>query len=103
MGSLPQLEKIIDHPSDSAGCKASYIIHRWVVIETHNNVMHFPTCNVKFCVFLIVNFIMVLIFVNMEDSISTIYKVLKAKKLPNVILLCDIKFYVSPTLPFWSL
>ena len=36
------------------------------------------------------------------DSITNIY-VLKARKLPNFVLLCGIKFYVTPTQPFWSL
>ena len=39
----------------------------------------------------------------MEDSIKKGIKVKKARKLPNVVLLCGIKFYVMPTQPFWSL
>ena len=37
----------------------------------------------------------------MEDSIKI--KVSKARKLPNFVLLCGIKFYVTPAQPFWSL
>ena len=40
---------------------------------------------------------------NTEDYISTIYKGLKAIKLPTFVLLCGIKFYVYPTQPFLSL
>ena len=39
----------------------------------------------------------------MEDSIKKDIKVLKARNLQSFVLLCGIKFYVTPIQPFWSL
>ena len=40
---------------------------------------------------------------NMGDSIKKRLKVLKARKLQNFVLLCCIKFYVTPAQTFWLL
>ena len=75
----------------------------WVGIETQKDVIHYTTCNINYVYCFIVYFILMLIFANMEDSIKNIYKRKKNEKLPNFVLLCGIKFYVTTTQPYWSL
>ena len=65
--------------------------------------MYCPTCNVNLCVFCYRLFHFGFDIVNMEESTSTIFKGLKVRKLPNCVLLCGIKFYVTNTQLFWSL
>ena len=55
-------------------------LHRWVGIETQRDVIHCPECNVKSCVLCYGLFHSDFDIVNMEDSISTIFKRLKTQK-----------------------
>ena len=66
-----QVDKIIYHLPDSAEGKERCILHRWVEIETHNDVMYCPTCNDDLCVLFYHLFHSDVEIVNMEDSIST--------------------------------
>ena len=65
--------------------------------------MYVPTCNVHLCVLCYRLFCSGFDIVNMEDSTSTRFKRLKARKLPNCVLLCGIKLYVTNAQIFWSL
>ena len=63
--------------------------------------MHFPKYNL--CVLCYHLFHSDVDIAKIEDSIKKRYKSFKARKIPNFVFLCGIKFYVTPTQPFWSL
>ena len=65
--------------------------------------MNCPTFSVNFCVLCYHLFRFYVDITKTEDYIPTIYKGLKAIKLPTFVLLCGIQFYVYPTQPFLSL
>ena len=99
-----QSEKITDHLTYSAEGKARFRLHRWVRIETLKNVIHCSTCNINLCVFCYCLFHFDGDIAKIEDSVSTTFKRLKIQnKSPNFVLFCDIKLYVTPTQPCWSL
>ena len=78
-----------------------FSLHRWVGLDNHKDLMHCPTCSVNFCVFCYHLFSFYLDITKTEDYIYTINKGLNAIKLPTFVLFCGIKFYVSPTKPFF--
>ena len=65
--------------------------------------MNFPTCNVSCVCCVTVYLILVIILRRYRTLLKQDIKVLKAIKLPNFVLFCGIKFYVTPTQPFRSL
>ena len=96
-----QLDKIIDHLPDSAEGKARCSLHGWFGIETHKDVMYFNKFNVNLCVLCYNLFHSYVDILNIKDSISTRFKMLKSRKSPISLLVCGIKFYVTPTQPFF--
>ena len=56
-----QLDKLIDHLTDSAEGKEKCSIHMWDGIDTQKDVMHFPTCNITCVCCVTIYDIMVLI------------------------------------------
>ena len=65
-----KLDKIIGHLLDSSEGKARCSLHKWVGIETQKDVMHCLTCNITSVYCVTVNFIIMLIFAKMEESIK---------------------------------
>ena len=98
-----QLDKRIDHLLDSAEGKARCSLHRWVGIDTQKDVMHCTRYNITCACCVTIYFIMMLILRRWRTLFKKDIKVLKSRKLLNFVLLCGIKFYVTPTQPFWPL
>ena len=65
--------------------------------------MHFPTCGITCVCGVTIYIILMLICLRWGTLLKQYIHVLKAKKLPTFVLLCGIKFYTTPTQPYWSL
>ena len=75
-----QPDRRIDQLPDSAEGKGRCSLYRLVGVYTQKYVIHCPTCNVNLCVLCNHLFYSGVEIVNMEDSISTIFKRLKSRK-----------------------
>ena len=83
--------KIIDRIPDSVEGKGIWRLHMWFGIDTHTGVINFPTWNVSLCMLYCHLFHSNLDIVNIDDSISTIYKRLKSQKIAKI---CTFLWYV---------